>query len=83
MRLFVFRSVWLYFVVDVFYFWSYFYYFSSPDAPYLSPDKSIRRNEPQFLPLVVRKVAQVYGVEEEVIVRETTRTCEELFGVWI
>ncbi len=51
------------------------------DAPYLSPDKNIRRNEPKFLSLVVTKIASVLNVSEQVVIEQSTRNANELFGL--
>eukprot|EP01034_Spumella_vulgaris_P022003 gene22003-28094_t len=51
------------------------------DAPYLSPSRDIKRNEPKYLPLVVTKIAEVYGVSREEIIEKTTQNCLDLFGV--
>ncbi len=55
------------------------------DAPYLLP-RSIRpapgsrRNEPAWLPEVVRTLAQFMGQSPEIVAEATTRNAERLFG---
>lgn len=56
------------------------------DAPYLlprtlRPRPKSRRNEPAYLPEVVRTLALCTGHSEEVIARQTTRNAQRLFGL--
>ena len=56
------------------------------DAPFLvpstvSPRPSGRRNEPAFLPHVLRAVARATGETSEALAARTTRTARTLFGL--
>jgi TatD DNase family protein len=56
------------------------------DAPYLTPrdlrpQPKARRNEPAFLPHIVRTVARALGRPAEDVATETTRNAETLFGI--
>ena len=52
------------------------------DAPYMAPmPMRGQRNEPAFVPLVCRKLAEVYGVTPDEVDRQTTATAHRvLFG---
>ena len=50
------------------------------DAPYLTPvPYRGKRNEPAYLIHIVQKLAEVYGVSEETIIKQTTLNAEQLF----
>jgi TatD DNase family protein len=50
------------------------------DAPYMAPvPHRGKRNEPAFVLEVLRKLAEVYGVSEEEIARQTTANVHEVF----
>lgn len=51
------------------------------DAPYLAPNKSIKRNEPKYLPLVASKIAEVLNVTAEEVIERSTANAVELFGL--
>jgi TatD DNase family protein len=56
------------------------------DAPYLLPrdlpkKPANRRNEPAFLPAVLRRVAQARGATPEELAATTTRTANAFFGL--
>ncbi len=51
------------------------------DAPFLSPKKEIKRNEPGFLPLTVKKLAQLRGENEEKIATITTENAISFFNL--
>jgi TatD DNase family protein len=56
------------------------------DAPYLLPRSLVprpktRRNEPMWLPEVLRVVAEARGEPESVVAEATTRTAERFFGL--
>jgi len=56
------------------------------DAPYLlprtiRPKPQTRRNEPMYLPEVLRVVAEARGQSEEHVARITTRNAERFFGL--
>ena len=56
------------------------------DAPYLTPrdmkpQPKARRNEPAFLPHILRTVARALGREPEAVAAETTRNARTLFGL--
>jgi TatD DNase family protein len=56
------------------------------DAPYLTPrdmkpQPKARRNEPAFLPHILRTVAKALGREPEAVAAETTRNAKDLFGL--
>jgi TatD DNase family protein len=55
------------------------------DAPYLTPrdlkpQPKARRNEPAFLPHILKTVARALGRPAEEVAHETTRNARELFG---
>lgn len=51
------------------------------DAPYLAPvPHRGKRNEPAYLPLVVQRLALIYGCDAEEIARVTTQNAQKLFG---
>lgn len=50
------------------------------DAPYMAPvPHRGQRNEPAFVLEVLRKLAEVYGVSEEEVARQTTETVKSVF----
>ena len=50
------------------------------DAPYLAPTPHRgKRNEPAYLPLVVQKLAEIYGVTATEVDRITTATARRIF----
>lgn len=50
------------------------------DAPYLAPTPHRgHRNEPAYVPLVLRKLAEIYGVSAEEAAAATTRTAQRIF----
>jgi TatD DNase family protein len=55
------------------------------DAPYLlprtAPKASHRRNEPAFLPYVVRALAEARGQDEAHVARVTTQNAQRFFGI--
>jgi TatD DNase family protein len=56
------------------------------DSPYLTPrdmrpQPKARRNEPAFLPHILRTVARALGRPAEEIAAETTRNATQLFGI--
>jgi TatD DNase family protein len=52
------------------------------DAPYLSPTPFRgQRNEPARLPLVLQKVAEIYGLPIETVAKITTENAKKLFGI--
>ena len=56
------------------------------DAPYLTPrdmkpQPKARRNEPAFLPHILKTVARALGREPEEVAAETTRNARALFGL--
>ena len=56
------------------------------DAPYLlprtlRPKPATRRNEPAFLPEVLRVVAEARGADIEAVAAATTRTAQRFFGL--
>src|SRR5258706_2246438 len=56
------------------------------DSPYLTPrdlrpQPKARRNEPAFLPHILRAVAKALGREPEAVAAETTRNAQALFGL--
>jgi TatD DNase family protein len=56
------------------------------DAPYLTPrdlrpQPKARRNEPAFLPHILRAVAQARGEAPEALAAQTTRNARALFGL--
>ena len=56
------------------------------DAPYLTPrdlrpQPKARRNEPAFLPHILKTVARALGRPAEEVANETTRNAQTLFGI--
>ena len=52
------------------------------DAPYMAPvPMRGQRNESAFIRHVIARLAEAYGVSEEVICRQTTATAERIFRV--
>ena len=56
------------------------------DSPYLTPrdlkpQPKARRNEPAFLPHILKTVARALGRTAEEVAAETTRNAERLFGI--
>ena len=52
------------------------------DAPYLAPvPYRGKRNESSYIPLVAKKLAEIYGVSEVEIAETTTRNACEVFGI--
>ena len=52
------------------------------DAPYLAPvPHRGKRNESSFLPLIVDKLAQIYGLTPQEIATITTQNSKDVFGV--
>ncbi|HUQ74082.1 MAG TPA: TatD family hydrolase [Burkholderiales bacterium] len=56
------------------------------DAPYLTPrdmqpQPKARRNEPAFLPHILKTVARAVGRPPEEVAAETTRNAQRLFGI--
>ena len=56
------------------------------DSPYLTPrdmqpQPKARRNEPAFLPHILKTVARALGRSAEEVAAETTRNAERLFGI--
>ena len=50
------------------------------DAPYLTPvPHRGKRNEPSYLPHVVKKLAEIYGVSEEEIAQTTSNNAYQVF----
>mgnify|MGYP000215876907 CR=1 FL=1 len=50
------------------------------DAPYLAPVPCRgRRNEPAFIPYIIKRLAEVYAVTPEEVAARTTATAESLF----
>ncbi|MFT4801307.1 MAG: TatD DNase family protein [Flavobacteriaceae bacterium] len=52
------------------------------DSPYLSPvPYRGKRNESSYLSLICKKVAEVYGINEEEVARVTTQNAIDVFGI--
>lgn len=52
------------------------------DAPYLAPvPHRGKRNEPSYLPHVIARIAEVYGVSPEEAARQTTETACRIFRI--
>jgi TatD DNase family protein len=53
------------------------------DAPYLSPvPHRGKRNEPAYLPYIVEKLAEVYGLPVETIADKTSENAQKLFRIF-
>ncbi len=52
------------------------------DSPYLAPvPYRGKRNESVYLLQVLKKLSQIYGLDEKVIANITTQNSKEVFGV--
>ena len=52
------------------------------DAPYLTPHPHRgSRNEPSYIPLVMRQIAQVKGISEEEVIESSTHNAQSLFAL--
>jgi TatD DNase family protein len=52
------------------------------DAPYLAPvPYRGKRNESSYIPLVAKKLAEIYGVSDAKIAEITTQNACEVFGI--
>jgi TatD DNase family protein len=52
------------------------------DAPYLTPvPHRGKRNEPAYLPYIVEKLAEVYGITIEEVAKKTSENARKLFGI--
>jgi TatD DNase family protein len=52
------------------------------DAPYLAPHPYRgQRNEPAYIPLIARKLAELFGVTSEALAVQTTKTARRCFGL--
>ncbi|MDR1054799.1 MAG: TatD family hydrolase [Prevotellaceae bacterium] len=52
------------------------------DSPYLAPvPYRGKRNESAYIPLIVRKIAEIKGVKEDTLARYTADNARELFGI--
>ena len=52
------------------------------DSPYLAPAPHRgRRNEPSYVPLIAKRVAEVWDVELEEVARQTTENARRLFSI--
>ena len=52
------------------------------DAPYMAPvPMRGQRNEPAFVAHVMRQLAQVYGVSEDEVARQTNDNCEKILNI--
>ena len=52
------------------------------DAPYMAPvPQRGQRNESAFIRHVITRLAEAYGVTEEVICQQTTSTVKRIFGI--
>jgi len=55
---------------------------SETDAPYVTPAPNRgKRNEPMYIPAIVRKIAQIKGVEEEVAREQILQNAERVFAL--
>jgi TatD DNase family protein len=53
------------------------------DAPYMAPvPQRGQRNEPAFVRFVITRMAEAYGVTEEVIARQTTENALRVFPMF-
>ena len=52
------------------------------DAPYMAPvPKRGERNEPAFVAYVMKRLAEVYGVSEQEVERQTNANCEKILNI--
>ena len=50
------------------------------DCPFLAPEPHRReRNDSRFLPLVVKKLAEIKGISEEEVIRVTEENAKRLY----
>ena len=54
------------------------------DAPYMAPvPHRGKRNEPAFVTLVMQKLAEVYGVSEAEVERQTNENCKKVLNITV
>lgn len=59
-------------------------FFIETDAPYLAPQpKRGKRNEPAFLPILVRTIAELKGAAEREVEDASSRNAEKFFGITV
>jgi TatD DNase family protein len=52
------------------------------DSPYLAPAPHRgKRNEPAYIPLIARRVSQIYSVSVEEVMTQTTAAAKQLFAL--
>ena len=52
------------------------------DAPYMAPvPMRGQRNEPAFVAMVLRRLAEAYGVSEEEVAAKTNRNCQKILNI--
>ena len=52
------------------------------DSPYLSPvPYRGKRNESSYLPLICKKIAEIYAISENEVARITTQNSKDVFGI--
>jgi len=52
------------------------------DCPYLAPHPHRgQRNEPAYLPLVARRLAEIMGLSDACVAAQTTKNARRLFGL--
>lgn len=55
---------------------------SETDAPYVTPAPNRgKRNEPMYIPDIVRKIAEIKGIEEDVATEQILRNSQRIFNV--
>ncbi len=55
---------------------------SETDAPYVTPAPNRgKRNEPMYIPYIVKKIAEIKGLEEEEVRIQILRNAERVFGL--
>ena len=54
------------------------------DAPYMAPvPQRGKRNEPAFVALVLKKLAEAYGVSEAEVERQTNDNCKKVLNITV
>ena len=52
------------------------------DAPYMAPvPKRGERNEPAFVAYVLKRLAEAYGVSEEIVAQKTNDNCKKVLNI--
>eukprot|EP01080_Neovahlkampfia_damariscottae_P004689 gene4689-8261_t len=51
------------------------------DGPFMAPVEDLKRNEPCYLPFVLKEIAKIYEMDEEKLGKSITKTTFEFFNI--